>query len=123
MGEALIATSDTSGKPHRTRVVAAATTNITPVKASPGVVHGWCLYNTAAYDVFLKFYDKASAPVLASDVPAFTVKVKAGDKDEYESDIGIPFTAGIAYAITKLIADNDATVLVANDVTGFMLQL
>jgi hypothetical protein len=105
------------------RVVAAASTNATSVKPGPGNVYGWVFYNQAAYDVFVKFYDKASAPTVGTDTPLFTVKVKRGDTtnngaSEVEMLPGIPFTAGIAYAITKLIADSDTTVVVANDITG-----
>lgn len=113
-------TANISGRPTPNRVVAGATTNATSVKAGFGNVYGWAFYNTAAYDVFVKFYDKATAPTVGTDTPAFTVKVKAGDKDLLVTSLGIPFKLGIAYAITKLIADSDTTVTVANDLTGFL---
>lgn len=103
------------------RVVAAASTNATSVKPGKGNVFGWAFYNTAAYDVFVKFYNKASAPTVGTDVPLFTVKVKTGVASEVNFPFGVQFTTGIAYAITKLIADSDTTVLVANDVTGVLL--
>jgi hypothetical protein len=118
MGDSITGTTDASGKPKSTRVVSAASTNATLVKPSAGALFGWLFYNTAAYDVFVKFYDKATAPVVGTDVPVLTVKVKAGDKDEYISVFGRTFANGIAYAITKLVADTDATATLANDLTG-----
>jgi hypothetical protein len=91
MGDSITGTTDASGKPKSTRVVSAASTNATLVKPSAGALFGWLFYNTAAYDVFVKFYDKATAPVVGTDVPVLTVKVKAGDKDEYISVFGRTF--------------------------------
>lgn len=100
------------------RVVAAATTNITIVLAGPGEVKGFQFYNTAAYDVFVKFYDKATAPVLATDVPKFVVPVKTVSGRELSIPSGINFAAGISYAITKGVADTDVVVTVAGDLQG-----
>lgn len=114
-------TSNTFAAAAAKRVVAAASTNATNVKPGPGNVYGWAFYNTAAYDVFVKFYDKASAPTVGTDTPLFTVKVKTGLASEISFPHGIPFPTGLSFAITKLIADSDTTVLVANDVTGLLL--
>jgi hypothetical protein len=61
-----------------TRVNAAATTNLTNLKVGAGNIYELDLFNVAAYDVFVKIYDKASAPVLANDVPKWTIPLKAG---------------------------------------------
>lgn len=107
-----------SGTPAR--IAAAASTNATSVKATPGKVYNITLYNNAAYAVFLKLYNKASAPTVGTDVPVLTVGVPAtatGGSRDINLD-GMDFSLGIAYAITKLVADNDTTVVVANDLVG-----
>lgn len=111
------ATTTTNGT-TKTRIVSAASTNATNVKASAGKVMSLRLFNTAAYDVFFKFYDKASAPTVGTDTPSWTIPIKAGTGYSNNFVLGDDFAIGIAYAITKLQADSDTTVVAANDVTG-----
>ena len=100
------------------RVNAAATTNATSLKASAGNIFSIDVYNEAAYDVFLKLYDKASAPTVGTDTPVWTIPI--GTKTGFSRDFprGRHFSTGIAYAITKLQADTDTTAVAANDLTG-----
>jgi hypothetical protein len=102
----------------RTRVVSAATTNATNLKASAGNIYRIHLFNLAAYDVFLKLYDKASAPTVGTDTPVWTIPIKSGGSFSEVFNLGESFPTGIAYAITKLLADSDTTAIAANDVTG-----
>lgn len=97
------------------RLLAAGTTNAQCPKASAGQVYGWHLFNAAAYPVFLKLYNKASAPSVGSDTPVLTVGLSAGATANVAFPWGIPFTTGIALAITKLVADADTTAVTAND--------
>lgn len=97
------------------RLLAAGTTNATSVKGSAGQVFGWYLANAAAYTVFLKFYNSASAPTPGSGTPVMTIPIPAGAAANVEFVRGIQFATGIAYDTTKLVADADTTVLVAND--------
>lgn len=113
------ATTTTNGT-TKTRIVSAATTNATSVKASAGKVMSLRVFNNAAYDVFFKFYDKASAPTVGTDTPTWTIPLKAGTGYSDHFHIGDDFTTGIAYAITKLQADTDTTAVAVNDVTGKM---
>jgi hypothetical protein len=111
-------TPTTTGGLDVKRTLAAASTNATSVKASAGQVYGWYLYNAAAYPVFLKLYNKASAPTVGTDTPFMTLAVPAtatGSGANVEITNGIPFGTGIAFAITKLVADSDTTAVVAND--------
>jgi hypothetical protein len=103
------------------RVKALATTNATLVKGSAGVVLGWYLYNTSAAAKFLKFYNKATAPVVGTDVPLFTVGLPTGGGTVIEWYNTIAFGAGIAYAITGAVADSDTTPTAADDVHGVIL--
>lgn len=100
------------------RVNAAATTNATSLKASAGQIYSIDVFNPAAYSVFLKLYNKASAPTVGTDTPVWTIPVPAGGGFSKEFPRGKTFATGIAYAITKLQADSDTTVVVALDLTG-----
>jgi hypothetical protein len=102
----------------RSRVVAAATTNATNLKASAGNIYEIDVYNEAAYDVFLKLYDKASAPTVGTDTPVWTIPIGTKTGFSREFSFGETFATGIAYAITKLQADSDTTAVVAGDLTG-----
>lgn len=100
--------------PYRLR--AAATTNATLLKPAPGKVGGWYLYNSAAYAVFLKFYDTKVAPTPGVGTPVLTLGVPAAGAANCSFDSnGIGFLIGIGFTITKLLADNDTTALVADD--------
>jgi hypothetical protein len=68
--------------------------------------------------VFLKLYNKASAPTVGTDTPVFTIPLKAGTGYSKSFLYGRNFATGIAYGITKLQADSDTTALAAGDVTG-----
>jgi hypothetical protein len=104
----------------KTRIVSAASTNATSVKASAGKVMSLRLFNNAAYDVFFKFYDKASSPTVGTDTPTWTIPLKAGTGYSDHYPLGDDFGTGIAYAITKAIGDSDTTAVAAGDVTGKM---
>lgn len=88
------------------------------VKAQPGKVHGWSLSNVNAAAVFLKLYDKATAP-LATDTPKLTILIPGattGGKSEMVfHNQGPQFDAGISYRLTGAVADNDATAPTANE--------
>jgi hypothetical protein len=101
------------------RVVASASSNTaTNLKASAGNIFEIDVFNVAAYDVFLKLYNKASAPTVGTDTPVFTIPLKAGTGYSKSFLYGRNFATGIAYGITKLQADSDTTALAAGDVTG-----
>jgi hypothetical protein len=100
------------------RVVAAATTNATSLKATPGNIVAIDLFNVAAYMVFVKLYNKASAPTVGTDTPVWTIPIPSSGGFSVVFNEGEYFSTGIAFAITKLQADSDTTALVAGDVTG-----
>jgi hypothetical protein len=65
----------------------------------------------------MKFYNKASAPVVGTDTPIMTIPVAATSSVTIPlGPIGQQFSLGIAYAITGLIADTDTTAISAGDV-------
>jgi hypothetical protein len=96
-------------------VQAAASTNAANLKATAGMVYEVSAANQAAYDVFIRLYNKATAPTVGTDVAVRTIRVPAGQTVTVPFPSGAYFSAGVGYATTKLIAYNDATALVAND--------
>lgn len=111
----------TTGGHSLTRILSAATTNATSIKASAGQVYGWYLFNTSASTKFLKLYNKASAPTVGTDTPLMTIPIPSGSGANVEFTIGIPFATGIALAITGSIADSDTTAVALNDVVVNLL--
>ena len=105
------------------RVKSAATTNATSVTAKPTQLSSYQFYNGAAYAVFVKFYDKASAPTVGTDTPKFTVGIPATSQRTYDGEHAVMFQLGLAYAITKAVADSDTTAVAADDVHGFLQHI
>jgi hypothetical protein len=103
------------------RVKAAGSTNATSLKASAGAVFGYALYNNTSSAKYFKFYNKASAPTVGSDTPLFDVIIPASGGANIEWSTGIPFSTGIAYAITNAVGDSDTTAVSADDVHGLVL--
>lgn len=113
-------TSNQAG-PTVARVKAAGSTNATSVKGSAGQIYGWYLYNKTTTEKYFKVYNKASAPTVGTDTPAFTLPVPPNGGSVHEFTMGIPLGTGIAYAITGAVADSDTTAVAAEDVHGFLL--
>jgi hypothetical protein len=101
----------TAGLTHY--AAAAASTNATAVKASPGTVYHYSLSNSTATVYYLRMYNLAAAPTCSSStgfiesipIPASTT---VGGR-EREQVIGQAFTTGVAYCITGGAANNDNT--------------
>jgi hypothetical protein len=99
---------------------AAASTNPTSAKASAGQVFKAYGNNAKASVVYLKIYDKASAPTVGTDTPKITVPIAASSRFEIALD-GFYLATGIAYGFTTDAADNGTTALLAADILGFTL--
>jgi len=95
---------------------AAASTNGTSVKATAGAVKSIQGYNAKATAVFLKFYNKASAPTVGTDTPVKTLYVPASSAFVFDFPAGYTFTTGIAYALTGASPLADTTALVLGDI-------
>lgn len=100
------------------KVLAAASTNATSVKATAGRIAGFWLSNTSAAFKYVKLFNKAAAPAVGTDVPVFTIPLPPNSCITGELPAGVGFATGIAYAITGAAADLDATAVAANDVIG-----
>ena len=105
----------------RSRVKAAAGTNSTNLKGSAGVILTYGFYNNTASAKFVKIYDKATAPTIGTDTPAFTIIVPASGGANLSDENGIPFSSGIGYGITGAVGDSDTTSTAVDDVHGFIV--
>ena len=102
----------------------AATTNATSVKASAGTLFGSAISNLAASPRFFKLYNKASAPTVGTDIPVVVIPLPASSFVNFDpGEMGLRFSAGIAYAITGLVGDADTTAIAASDVKVFLNYL
>lgn len=99
-------------------ISAAASTNGTSAKATPGLLFSAIGYNAAASARYLKFYNKVSSPTVGTDTPLMTIYLPATTSFALDFADGVHFTNGIAYALTTGSADNDTGALTAADVLG-----
>ena len=91
-----------------------ATTNIVLAKSTAARFFGGTFYNFTGASIFLKLYNKATAPVIGTDLPVITFEIKPGFSAFPDlGDMGQPFSLGLGYAVTNLAADADATVVTA----------
>ncbi len=98
---------------------AAASTNATSVKNGAGRLVKIRGYNAKAALVYLKLYNKASAPTVGTDTPIMTIPLKASSDFDFDMQVlGANFSTGIAYALTGAVTDADTTALVAGDILG-----
>jgi hypothetical protein len=99
--------------------VSTASTNPTTVRTIPTVLKAWSLANTSAATRWIRFYNKATAPVPASDAALieWRLPLAAGARSDVSfSSGGIWFPQGLAFDITGAAPDTDATATAAGDV-------
>lgn len=103
----------------------ANSTNATSVKASAGTVFNMIIHNThggsgSGSAITIRFYDKATAPTVGTDVPMIIIHVGSSTSKEVNFTSGITFTNGIAYALTAGNSLLDATIVNADGVQIYM---
>lgn len=96
----------------------AASVNATSAKASAGRIFTIIAYNTTASTIYLKVYNKASAPTVGSDTPILTLPIPPGGGLAIDWAKGFYCSTGIAYALTTSVADAGSAAVGAGDVTG-----
>lgn len=101
----------------------ASTTNATVAKASMGDLFAITGYNTTAAVVYLKIYNKASAPTVGTDTPVLTIAIppNAPVPANCMGTGPLYFSTGIAYALTGAAADSDTTAVTAGAIVGLNL--
>jgi hypothetical protein len=105
------------------KFISATTTNATEVSSVPANISILHMENSGDGVRYFKLYNKASAPVVGTDVPLITIGIPAVSSSSFTLPalIGIDFSIGISFAITLGAADTDATPLtVAANVTGLI---
>ena len=103
------------------RIISNGSTSLTLVKAQPADLTGWSLSNTNADPRYLKIYHAASTDdvIVGTTVPRQTILIPGNAKgtgNNFEMLEGVDYPNGIVVALTALPADNDATVVAANEV-------
>lgn len=95
----------------------AGSDNATVLKNAPGQLYGVHVFNNADYTIYVKLYNKATAPNPAADNALLLrrVGVPAGVPRDVIYLAGIPFSTGIGYVVVKGISDTDDTGVLAND--------
>jgi hypothetical protein len=88
------------------------------IRAGAGGVWGWHLRNANAAVVFVKFYDKATAPAVGTDTPVMTIAVPAGAAVTVTLPFSVKFTLGIGIGAVTGVADANTTAPAANDLTA-----
>jgi hypothetical protein len=108
-----------SGGLTASKLISAASTNATSVKASAGQLYNVQAFNTNAAARFLKIYNKASAPTVGTDTPVAVYLLpgaSAGAGCVIEISNGLALGSGLAFALTTGIADSDTGAVGANEV-------
>lgn len=102
----------------------ANSTNGTVAKAGAGDLFAIQGYNTTASVVYLKLYNKASAPTVGTDTPIKTIPIppNAPIPANCAWANGLYFSTGIAYALTGAAADSDTTAVAAGAIVGLNLD-
>jgi len=94
----------------------ANTDNATLVKASPGAIYSVNGYNSSAGVIYLKFYNKATAPTVGTDTPVLTYALPATATFSFPVPFG--FSVGIGYGLVTGAADNNTTAVAAGAILG-----
>lgn len=109
-------TSVTATPPTGTkhRIKSAASTNLANLVNAACNLDELSLSNPTATAAYLKLYDKATAPVIGTDVPEVIIPIPANSFQQIPfPNTGKRFAAGLGHAITGAIAEADATAAVA----------
>lgn len=116
-GSVAIAPSTSQGYATSSKLISAASTNLTSVRNSATNLGLLMAHNTSGSLRYLKLYNKASAPVLGTDVPLMVIPLPPNGAAQIPIPAaGVRFSTGFALAITGGMADADATAIGANEV-------
>lgn len=101
------------------KLISLATTNANVVKASGGNLYSIVAIGLSSTVRYLKLYNKATAPIVGTDIPVMTIPIPANTQGAGISipfSMGVNFPLGISIAITAGSADNDSVAILANEV-------
>jgi hypothetical protein len=103
------------------KLISAASNNATVIKASAGTLGYLTAGNVNAAARYVKLYDKATTPVVGTDVPIHTFIIPgntagAGTNIPLPTQ-GIKCTTGISIALTVEATDAGSTIVAASEIT------
>lgn len=92
----------------------AASTNAAVIKSTAGTMYEVSVFNPTAATIYAKFYNKATAPTVGTDVPILVVPVAPNALASMDlGAVGKRFSAGIGIATTAGPASTDAVAIAA----------
>ncbi len=109
-------TAHTAGGATPYKLISAATTNATSVKASAGQIYSIVAMNSNASARYLKLYNKASAPTVGTDTPVQVYMLPGGGGVTITLPVGMIFSTGIALATTTGAADSDTGAVALSEI-------
>ena len=84
------------------------------VLAEAGQLHSLLMFNRDVQELFVKVYDKATAPTQA-DVPKLVIPVAVSSQGfSWSSVVGVAFAAGISLRCSAGVAQSDTTAPATN---------
>jgi hypothetical protein len=95
----------------------AATDNATVGADGPYCAKNIIGMNNRTSKVFLKLYDKLTAPA-STDTPLVTFDLPASSAFAIDLGDGLVFNKGLGYRLTTGSADNDTGAVASGDITG-----
>lgn len=93
-----------------------ASTNAAVIKTVAANLYGISAMNASATTKYVRFYSKATTPIVGTDVPIMVVAVPATSSKEIEYVPALRIATGLGVAITGGAAATDATAVAAGDV-------
>lgn len=116
IGALSISASVSFGYNVSSSTILGATTNAANIKSQSANVGALSSHNDSATKFYVKIYNKASAPVIGTDIPVLRIPVPANSQvDLPVGAAGLRLSVGLSIAVTRGLADADATPTAAND--------
>ena len=100
------------------KILSAATTNPTVVKATAGRLLGWQIGNTTAAWRYVKLYNVAAAPTAGAGTIVAIIAIPPGGQSSMDIVAGTAYSVGIAFTTVTGSADTDATAVGVGDLVG-----
>ena len=100
------------------KLISTVSTNSNVVKNSPGNLYSIIAIGLTSTVRYLKLYNKATTPVVGTDVPVMTIPIPANTQGAGVAipfSMGVNFSNGISIAITANVDDNDNTAIDEKD--------
>lgn len=105
-------TTPVTGSPYA--LTTAANTNPVSIKAGAGQVFEVSVFNSTASTIYVRLYNKVSAPTVGTDIPIVVIPVTTGALANIAfGQLGKRFSTGIALAVTGASGNTDATAVSA----------